>query len=234
MACGLNGTYLQRYAYMSVMQGSAASIPPATYVGAYFALWVAVLMLLRTCEGFEASEALAALVVLGLIFPALAMLATRRVSALPHVVRQPGIETAVLVMYLGVIAWMLVWGFGRVAHIRAEPLHSVVLLGVKLVTFVGPAALMLALGHYRISELMPISLTWRDLRPALWMSLAALLMQSTLGRGLHDIREAHLLLWVLAVATPLSFAWFSRCAAIPSGAAHSSISPCDEDGRSRR
>jgi len=50
-------------------------------------------------------------------------------------------------------------------------------------------------------------LKWRDLRPALWMSLAALLMQSFLGQGLHDIREAHLPVWVLAVATPLSFAW---------------------------
>lgn len=176
-------------------------------MGAYFALWALAFILLRTFERFEASEALAALVVLGLIFPALAMLATRRVSALPYVVRHPRIETTVLVMYLGVIAWMLVSGFGRVAHIRIEPLHSVVVLGVKIVTFVGPAALMLALGHYSIVELMPISLTWRDLRPALWMSLAALLMQSTLGRGLHDIREAHLPVWVLAVATPLSFAW---------------------------
>jgi membrane protease YdiL (CAAX protease family) len=111
-------------------------------------------------------------------------------------------------MYLVVIAWVLVSGFGRVARIRTEPLHSVVLLGVKLVTVIGfPAAIMLAFGHYRIAELMPISLRWRELRPALWMSLAALLMQSFLGRGLHDIREAHLPLWVLAVATPLSFIW---------------------------
>ena len=59
-------------------------------MGAHFALWVAVFMLLRIFEGSEASEALAALVILGVIFPALAMLATRRVSALPHVVRRPG------------------------------------------------------------------------------------------------------------------------------------------------
>jgi membrane protease YdiL (CAAX protease family) len=177
-------------------------------MGAYFALWAMVFVWLRTFEGFEASEALAALVILGVIFPTLAMLATRRVSALPYDVRQPGIETAVLVMYLVVIAWVLVSGFGRVARIGTEPLHSVVLLGVKLVTVVGfPAAIMLALGHYRIAELMPISLRWRELRPALWMSLAALLMQSFLGRGLHDIREAHLPVWVLAVVTPLSFVW---------------------------
>jgi len=177
-------------------------------VGAYFALWAAVLILLRTYQGFEASEALAALVILGVIFPALAMLATRRVSVLPYDVRQPGIEAAFLLMYLGVMAWVLVSGFGQVARIATEPLHSVVLLSVKLVTSVGfPAAIMLALGHYRLGELMPISLRWRELRPALWMSLAALLMQSFLGRGLHDIREAHLPVWVLAVATPLSFIW---------------------------
>jgi uncharacterized protein len=188
------------------MENSASSIRPGTHVGAYFVLWVAVFMLLRIFEGFEASEALAALVILGVIFPALAMLATRRVSALPHVVRQPGIETAVLLMYLVVIAWVLVSGFGR--GIKTEPLHSVVLLGVKLVVFVAiPAAITLALGHYRIAELMPILLRWRELRPALWMSLAALLMQCLLGRGLHDIREAHLPVWALAVATPLSFAW---------------------------
>jgi len=185
-----------------------SSIRPRTYVVAYFALWAIVLISLRTFEGFDASEALAALVILGVIFPALAMLATRRVSALPYVVHQPGIEAVVLMMYLVVIAWLLVSGFGRIARIGTEPLHSVVLLGVKLVAFVGvPAAITMALGHYRFAELLPISLRWHDIRPALWMAMAALLMQSLLGRGLHDIREAHLPVWILAVATPLSFAW---------------------------
>jgi CAAX protease family protein len=190
------------------VENSASSIRPRTYVGAYFALWAAVLILLRAFERFEASEALAALVILGVIFPALATLATRRVSALSYVVRQPPTETVVLVMYLGVIAWALVSGFGRVARLTTEPLHSFVLLGVKLLAFVAfPAAITMALGHYKIAELMPISLRWRDLGPALWMSLVALLMQSFLGRGLHDIREAHLPVWVLAVAMPLSFIW---------------------------
>lgn len=190
------------------MEYSPSTIRCGTYVSAYFALWAAVLMLLRTFDGFEASEALAALVILGVIFPVLAMLATYRLSALPHVVLRLTIETMALLTYLVVIAWVLVSGFGQVARIRTEPLHSVVLLSVKLVVFVViPAAITLALGHYRIAELAPVSLRWRELRPALWMSLAALLMQSFLGRGLHDIREAHLSLWVLAVATPFSFIW---------------------------
>jgi membrane protease YdiL (CAAX protease family) len=70
-----------------------------------------------------------------------------------------------------------------------------------------PTAILLAMSHYRISELVPISLKWRQLQPALWMSLAVLLMQSVLGRGLHDIREAHLPAWTVAVAALLSFAW---------------------------
>jgi uncharacterized protein len=190
------------------MQSSTSSIRLGAYVGGYFVLWAVVFILLQIFEGFEASEAVAALMILGVIFPALAMLTTRRVSTLPYVVRQPGGETAALMMYLVVIAWLLVSGIGRLTHVRAEPLHSVVVLGVKLVISVGvPAAILLALGQYRIAELAPVSLKWRDLRPALWMSLAALLMQSTLGRGLHDIREAHLPVWIVAVATPLSFAW---------------------------
>jgi len=190
------------------VESSTSSLRPRTCVAAYFALWAVVLMLLWRFEGFEVSEALAALVILGVLVPALAMLATRQASPLPYVVRQPGIEAGAVMMYLVVSAWVLVSGFGRIARIGTEPLHWVVLLGVKFVAFVAlPAAMAMALGHYRIAELMPISLRGRELRPALWMSLAVLLMQSFLGRGLHDIREAHLPVWVVAVATPLSFIW---------------------------
>jgi len=190
------------------MESDASSIRSQIYVGAYLALWTTALVLLRTFERFETSEALATMVILGVILPALAMLATRRVSALPYVVRQPRIEAAALLIYLAAIAWTLVTGFGWVARLGAEPLHSIVLLGIKLMEFVVvPAAVILAVGRYKFAELAPISLRWRDLLPALWMSLAVLLMQSFLGRGLEDIREAHLPVWVLAAATPLSFVW---------------------------
>jgi len=190
------------------VENSGLSARFGIYVSAYFAIWTLALVLLRTFEGFDVSEALFAVVVLGMIFPALAMLATRRLSPLPYVVRRPGIETAVLLMYLLAIAWWLVSGFSRFVRIETEPLHSVALLVAKLLAFVVlPAAIISAFGRYRMLDLAPISLRWRQLRPALWMALAALLMQSVLGRGLHDIREAHLPAWVLAVATPLSFAW---------------------------
>jgi membrane protease YdiL (CAAX protease family) len=154
-----------------------------------------------------ASEAFSALVILGLIFPAMSLLATRRVPVLPHVVLRPVLEATVLVAYLAVIAVVLVWGFGGVARVTAEPLHSMTLLGLNLATVVVvPAAMCLASG-YKTRRLVPVSLTWPELRPALWMSLAVLLMQLFLGRGLHDIRQAHLPVWTLAVAAPLSFAW---------------------------
>ena len=190
------------------MENSISPIRSGIHLVAYFALWAAALVLLWKYEGFGPSEPLVAMVILGLIFPALAMLATRRASPSPYVVRQPGIESVFLLMYLVPIAWSLVTVFSRVARIEAEPLHSVVLLGVKLLAFVViPGAITSALGHYRIADLVPISLRWRELRPALWMSLAALLMQSFLGRGLHDIREAHLPVWIIALGAPLSFAW---------------------------
>ena len=188
--------------------GNTRSSHSLIYVAAYFAVWTVALPVLRILYGFEVSEALAALVILGLIFPALALWTTRGVPALPSVVRRPGFETGVLMAYLVVIAIVLVWGFGAVARITTEPLHSFVLLGVKLVTVVAiPAALLVASGRYTIRELIPASLNWVQLRPALWMSFAALLMQSILGRGLRDIRDAHLPVWILAVAAPLCFGW---------------------------
>jgi hypothetical protein len=99
------------------MENSGLSGRFGIYAGAYFAVWTLTLVLLRAFEGFDASEALFAVVVLGVIFPALAMLATRRLSPLPYVVHRPGIETAVLLMYLLAIAWWLVSGFGRLVRI---------------------------------------------------------------------------------------------------------------------
>jgi uncharacterized protein len=193
---------------MERMENSASSIRSGTYLAAYFALWAAVLVSLRSFQGFDVSEALVAVVILGVIFPALAILATRRLPPLPYVVRRPGVETVILLAYLAAIAWSLVSGFSRVARIETEPLHSVALLGMKLLAFVAvPAVIISAISHYTLAELIPISVRWRNLRPALWMALAALLMQSVLGRGLRDIRDAHLPAWVLAVAAPLGFAW---------------------------
>lgn len=177
-------------------------------IAAYLAIWTGAFAFLRNEKAFQPQEAMAGLVILGLIFPALALLATRRAVRVAHIVRQPRREAALLIGYLGVIAAVLVAGFGRVAQITAEPLHSVVLLTVKLATFVVvPAALISLTQGYGLRELMPVSLRGRDLRPALWMSLAAILMQCVLGRGLRDLSQAHVPVSALLLGIPLSFAW---------------------------
>jgi len=186
--------------------GNAQSFGPKAYVSAYFVLWAIFFLLLRRLYGFEASEAFPALVILGLVLPGISLLATRGVASLPYHVLRPARESAILVMYLAVVTIVLVWGFPGVARITTEPLHSMAVLGLKLAIFVVPGAMFLASG-YKIGELAPVSLRWPALRPALWMSLAVLLMQSFLGRGLHDIRSAHFPVWVIALAAPLSFAW---------------------------
>src|SRR5579864_796156 len=182
----------------------------AVYIAAYVGLWVAILTLLRIFGRFDPNEAIAAFVILGLIFPALAWISTRGKPNLCISVRRPDTESLASIGYLFVLAGVIVYGFGYVARISAEPLHSIVLLIMKLLAFVIiPATLISTLGHYTLAELMPISLKWRDLLPALWMSFAALLMQSFLGRGLHDLREAHLPALRLLFAAPLAFLWLT-------------------------
>jgi membrane protease YdiL (CAAX protease family) len=81
-------------------------------------------------------------------------------------------------------------------------------LAEKLALFVLiPAAILMLIGRYRIDDLMPASLQWPAIKPVLWMALAALVMQSILGRGLRDIRDAHLPAAIVAVAAPLCFVW---------------------------
>jgi len=177
------------------------------YVTAYFVLWAVFFVLLRKIYGFETSEAVPALAMLGLVLPGISLLATRRVPTLPYVVLRPVLESAILFGYLAVVTVVLVLGFPGLARITTEPLHSFAVLGLKIATFVIlPGAMGVASG-YKINGLAPVSLAWSALRPALWMSLAVLLMQALLGRGLHDIRSAHLAAWVIALAAPLSLAW---------------------------
>jgi len=192
------------------MEYSARSGRPAVYIAAYFGLWASSLILLRSFGTFDPSEAVAALIILGLIFPALAWICTRGKANLSISLRRPDAESLALVGYLFVLAGVIVYGFGYVARISAEPVHSIVLLIMKLLVFVIiPATLISTLGRYTLAELMPISLMWRDLLPALWMSLAALLMQAFLGRGLHDLGEAHLPALRLLFAAPLAFLWLT-------------------------
>ncbi len=194
------------------MTNSPAAAHRASALAAYLVIWVAAFVLLRNEPAFQAEEALGGFVVLGLALPGLALLVTRRSTPLPQPVHRPAREVALLLTWLVVIAVVLVVGFGRITRVTAEPLHSLVLLGLKLATFViAPAALLIAFapgsGRYRLPELAPSALGWRQLRPALWMSLAILAVQCVLGRGLRDLSHAGLPLSTLLLGIPLVYAW---------------------------
>jgi uncharacterized protein len=200
-----------KLAAMTVVDGVNDSIPSnrsAVYLCAYTALWAVALLSLRRWQHFEAGEALIAFVVLAVILPALGMLSTRSTVPLRHAVRRPGVETAALMLYLVGITWVLVYGFGYFVRVAVEPRHSILVLAVKLLIFVFiPRAMVWVLGGYKFGDQTLIALGWSTIRPALWMSIAVLVMQLFLGNGLHSIKEAHLPAWVIAVATPLSFVW---------------------------
>lgn len=190
------------------MEASARSAYRCPAIAFYSALWLVAFIVLRRNQTFELEEAVAALVILGLILPPLSLLVTRRSIALRDEVRHPVRETVLLLGYLVIFALVVVFGFDRIARITAEPLHSIVLLSVKLtVAVIVPATLLIAASGYRIRDLAPFSLRARDLSPALWMSVAVLGMQCLIGRGLHDMRAAALPPAALILGVPLSFAW---------------------------
>lgn len=178
------------------------------YVAGYLALWIAAVCWLRRAGRLDAPEIAAAFVLLGIVFPALAVIATRHAKALPYPIHRSFLEALVSVFYLVPIAVVLVYGFDYVARITAEPSHLFALTALKLATFVIiPAIIIKVIGGYRIGDMVPLSLRWKDLRPALWMSLVILLFQAVFGRGLRDIHGAHLSPWVVTIALPLSFLW---------------------------
>ncbi len=182
---------------------SARNLP---YLIAYFFSWSLLLVLLLRTTNLEAAEAIASFVILGLVFPAIALLSTRKSVPLSHEVRQPARESMLLLAYLLFIAFVLVKGFGPAGRIAQEPQHTLAIFVLKLVLFVTlPALLLIIAARYSLSDLFTFSVKGRALLPAFILSLAAIVMQAFLGRGVHDIREAGLSAQSIAWATPLSF-----------------------------
>jgi hypothetical protein len=155
--CRFGGTIITA-ATVTENVGNPHSFSSKVYVTAYFVVWAVFFVLLRKIHGFETSEAVSALAMLGLILPGISLLATRRVPTLPYVVLRPVLEPAILFAYLAVVTVVLVLGFPGLAGITTEPLHSFAVLGLKIATFVVvPGAMRLASG-YKIKELAPVSL----------------------------------------------------------------------------
>jgi membrane protease YdiL (CAAX protease family) len=185
------------------MRGSIA-------VAAYVVLLGASLARLGRRPGFERGEAVAGLIVFGLLFSMAAFWATRGATPRPVVVRRAGRELAAVTAYLVLFALVFLgWGLSALrAAFPAEPVQSVVLLAAKLVAMVLlPAALLAGMGHdwrglLRFERPSPV-----ERRALLVMGALLLLLQLVAGRGPKMIAALPQPAWAIVVAVPLALAW---------------------------
>lgn len=201
---------------LTIMSATSAPLVPSTwgnrwsgrYLLAYLALYATLLGLLHHSEHFGIAEPLLILATLGIGFSVLAYFLTRRLTPLPLSIRHPGSEVLVLLAYTAGIAAYLAWGRIFVEPILPpEPMKSVVILVIKLLLFVFlPVLLFRLLWGYRLSDLVVIRPeARRHWKAALWMSLALLLFQCVLGKGLGAVRQSGLSWSTLIIGTPLVF-----------------------------
>ncbi len=178
---------------------------------AYVAVYAVGLWHLSRQPGFEPAEALGVLVIVGVIFSSLALLVTRRAQPLPLAVKSPAAELGLLLAWMLPLAAFLVWGLGTLrSAVPTEPAQSLAIAAAKLMMVVVIPGLLCMRGWgYRIGELAPVGLRWNQLKPALCMSLAGLLMQGVLGRGLRDLSQAQVPVLIAAIAAPLAFLWLA-------------------------
>jgi membrane protease YdiL (CAAX protease family) len=181
------------------------------WLWAYFAIYAALLSGLVKSEGLEPAEPLFILAILGIGFSLLALLCTRGLAPLAYEVRAPKAELVFLCLWLLVITGYFVLGKSAVDAItKTEPGHMFLGTLVKLALFVAaPGFILVRWQNYSWADLTPASLRVRNLQPAIWLSLAMLVFQAVFGRGLREIREAHVS-WPLALAVvPLAFIWLA-------------------------
>lgn len=178
---------------------------------AYVAIYAAALWQMSRQPDFEPAEAIAILAIVGVLFSLLALLFTRKVEALPLAVKSPGVELAVLLLWMVPLAAFLVWGLGTLrSSFPNEPAQFLAIAAAKLaMVVVIPGLLLLRGWHYQVGELAPVGVRWKQIKPALWMSLAGLLMQGVLGRGLRDLSQAQVPMGMAVVAVPLALVWLA-------------------------
>jgi membrane protease YdiL (CAAX protease family) len=179
-------------------------------VATYLLLIGSSLARLGSRPGFAAGEALAGMVVFGLLFSLVALGVTRGATPRPVEVRRPGPELGAVTAYLVVFAAVFLgWGLSALrAAVPGEPQRSVVLLVAKLAAMVlAPALVLVATGH-----------GWRELlrfhrpdrverRALLVMGVLLLLLQLVAGRGPKLIEALPQPAWAIALAAPFALAW---------------------------
>jgi len=160
--------------------------------------------------GFAAGEAVAGMIVFGLLFSLAAFGVTRGALPRPVEVRHAGRELAAVAAYLVLFAvGFLGWGLSALrAAVPGHPAQSVALLAAKLATMVLlPAGLLAAMGC-RLRGLLRFDRPDRvERRALLVMGLLLLLLQLFAGRGPKMIAALPQPGWVIALASPFALAW---------------------------
>jgi len=180
---------------------------PVFFVLGYLAIYCALLFSMRRFEGFDLSEPLLVLALMGFGFTALAWLVTRNSTPLPFVVAKAGRESALLLVYTVPLVVYLTWGRKVLAlSTIPEPRQSVVILLIKLLLFVAiPVAILGLASGCRWRDLFVFDGSRRHVWPALGMSLAMIAFQCVLGTGLSGIRHSGSRWSTLAVAAPFLY-----------------------------
>lgn len=183
----------------------------ALWLAGYGVVYGTLLALLHAREHFPVGEPLFVLLVIGMVFPALAWLLLRRAEPLPLPVRRPAAEVATLGACLLFLVWFLTYGLSALQAIPGRTAYQAALAAAKLVVFVaGPALLFRRGWGYRFEELFPLrTARARDLGATLWLALAGIVLQAVFGRGLRDLAAAHFPPLLIVLGGPLVFAWLA-------------------------
>ncbi|WP_190285814.1 CPBP family intramembrane glutamic endopeptidase [Montanilutibacter psychrotolerans] len=151
-------------------------------------------------------EPLFLLAVLGVVFPLLAWVLTRKPRSLPSPAPgEPAQLPAMLLYLLAFSVLALGWGFSALQQAYPdEPAQSVVQLLVKLATMVVLPVWLFA----RWRQHRPGPLGWKRLVWVFaWMSLAYLALQAVFGRGLTTLADLSPSASTLAWAIPACWLW---------------------------
>ena len=183
---------------------------PAILAG-YIVLYAAVLFAMWRWGGFDPSDALGVAVVLGLGFSVVAWAVTIGVKPLPYSISQPTRELIVLALYFVALTAFVTWGFDWLRRMfPTDPAQSIAIVAVKLIAFVAiPFWIMRRRFGYRWRDLAPNSFKPRHLIVMVAMSALFLAFQAAAGRGLRDIKAAHVSANSLIFGMPLAFLWLT-------------------------
>ncbi len=178
---------------------------------AYLAAYAGTLIAMHRIAGFGVAEALFVLTILGVGFSGAAWLWTIGVSPLLCPILSPQGELVVIVTYLVPVVVFITWGLEALhRYIAPGPANAFAVAAGKLLVFVlVPAGIMTALFKYEVPRLTPLSGRTPYVRAAVGMSALLISFQALFGRGLTDIRSAHLPASLMALGIPMVFAWLA-------------------------